>query len=155
MKSYLEKFPVIVIGGRAGNFLGEYMAGGVIIVLGLNLTVNNSKNINNIEKNTILKTFSSDKFFAYSDNSIVGDYTGTGMHGGIIYLKKDVGDYKIGREVRKIVIDEKDVKFLELYLKNFCSYFNIDYKNTILKNFKDFIKLEPHSHRPYGRLYAY
>ena len=35
MKSYLEKFPVIVIGGKAGDFLGEYMAGGIIILLGL------------------------------------------------------------------------------------------------------------------------
>ena len=35
MKEYKEKKPVIVIGGRAGSFLGEYQAGGVIVVLGL------------------------------------------------------------------------------------------------------------------------
>ena len=29
------KIPVMVIGGGAGSFLGEYQAGGVIIVLGL------------------------------------------------------------------------------------------------------------------------
>jgi glutamate synthase domain-containing protein 3 len=152
MKSYLEKFPVIIIGGRAGNFLGEYMAGGVIIVLGLNLTGNNPNGIN---KGKVLKSFYFDKLFSNSNNSIVGDYTGTGMHGGVIYLKKDVEDYKLGREVRKMVIDEKDVKFIDLYLKNFCSYFNLDYENIILKTFKDFIKLTPYSHRPYGKLYAY
>lgn len=34
MKAYQDKQPVIVIGGRAGSFLGEYQAGGTILVLG-------------------------------------------------------------------------------------------------------------------------
>lgn len=34
MKQYGDKCPVIVIGGDAGSFLGEYMAGGVILLLG-------------------------------------------------------------------------------------------------------------------------
>ncbi|MCD8316117.1 MAG: glutamate synthase [Eggerthellaceae bacterium] len=34
MKQYEDKRPVIVIGGDAGNFLGEYMAGGIIVLLG-------------------------------------------------------------------------------------------------------------------------
>ncbi|MDR0514354.1 MAG: hypothetical protein LBG81_04230, partial [Coriobacteriaceae bacterium] len=34
MKQYQDKCPVIVIGGDAGSFLGEYMAGGIIILLG-------------------------------------------------------------------------------------------------------------------------
>ena len=36
MKEYGEKIPALVIGGCAGSFLGEYQAGGVIMVLGLN-----------------------------------------------------------------------------------------------------------------------
>ena len=35
MKAYKDKVPVMVIGGTAGSFLGEYHAGGVILVLGL------------------------------------------------------------------------------------------------------------------------
>lgn len=35
MKAYEEKVPVMVIGGSVGSFLGEYQAGGRIIVLGL------------------------------------------------------------------------------------------------------------------------
>ena len=31
MKAYGDKLPAMVIGGRAGSFLGEYQAGGVII----------------------------------------------------------------------------------------------------------------------------
>lgn len=34
MKEYPGKCPAIVIGGDAGSFLGEYMAGGVIVVMG-------------------------------------------------------------------------------------------------------------------------
>ncbi len=35
MKAYKDKFPVLVIGGKAGSFLGEYQAGGIILVLGI------------------------------------------------------------------------------------------------------------------------
>ncbi len=34
MKEYQDKCPTIVIGGDAGSFLGEYMAGGIIVLLG-------------------------------------------------------------------------------------------------------------------------
>jgi glutamate synthase domain-containing protein 3 len=37
MKEYQGKKPVLVIGGTAQDFLGEYMAGGVLILLGLDL----------------------------------------------------------------------------------------------------------------------
>ncbi len=38
MKEYLNKRPLLVIGGTAQDFLGEYMAGGVVVLLGLNAT---------------------------------------------------------------------------------------------------------------------
>lgn len=34
MKQYGGKCPTLVIGGDAGNFLGEYMAGGIVVLLG-------------------------------------------------------------------------------------------------------------------------
>ena len=37
MKEYEGRRPVIVIGGTTQHFLGEYMAGGVLVVLGLHL----------------------------------------------------------------------------------------------------------------------
>ena len=36
MKAYKQKLPVMIIGGRCGSFLGEYLAGGIIVVLGMN-----------------------------------------------------------------------------------------------------------------------
>ncbi|MDP3564564.1 MAG: hypothetical protein Q8R70_08745, partial [Methanoregula sp.] len=36
MKQYMEKRPILVVGGAARAFLGEYMAGGLLIILGMN-----------------------------------------------------------------------------------------------------------------------
>ena len=59
MKAYKEKIPVMIIGGHTGSFLGEYQAGGIIIVLGIN---------------TVGKP-------------IVGNFPCTGMHGGKMFLR--------------------------------------------------------------------
>ncbi|MFR6278023.1 MAG: hypothetical protein ACLULM_03870 [Acutalibacter sp.] len=59
MKEYQQKVPAIVIGGRCGSFLGEYQAGGTIVVLGI----------------------------GWEDRCPVGNFCGTGMHGGRIYLR--------------------------------------------------------------------
>ena len=133
MKSYRDKMPVIVIGGSAGNFLGEYMAGGIIIVLGM-----------------YDQDFS---HFPYNIKSrIVGDFIGTGMHGGIIYIGKKVEKYKLGKEVKVMELDEFDRRILEKYTNNYCDYFEIN-KSKIPT--ESFIKLIPYSHRPYGKLYTY
>ena len=58
MKEYGEKVPVLVIGGCAGSFLGEYQAGGIIMVLGLNR----------------------------GEKRIVHNFPCTGMHGGKLIL---------------------------------------------------------------------
>jgi len=36
MKSFADRKPTVVYGGRVKQYCGEYMAGGVIIVLGIN-----------------------------------------------------------------------------------------------------------------------
>ena len=60
MKEYKEKVPLMIIGGTAGSFLGEYQAGGIIVVL----------NLENRDR-------------------IVSNFTCTGMHGGKMYLRSD------------------------------------------------------------------
>ncbi len=133
MKSYLKKVPVIVIGGSAGNFLGEYMAGGIIILLGLYKRKKQA--------------------FPFSgDSDITGDYIGTGMHGGKIYIRGDIEDYKLGKEVKKTRLDSDDKDLLDRYAVNYCRFFGFN-KDKIFK--RSFLKLVPYSHRPYGKLYAY
>jgi len=135
MKSYMEKFPVIVIGGKAGNFLGEYMAGGIIIVLGT-------------DKNDFYK--SSISFF--EDDEPVGNFVGTGMHGGAIYVYGDISNHKLGKEIIKSHPDEMDKSLIMKYIDDYCRYFDV--KNSKFDPDR-FAKLEPFSKRPYGNLYAY
>jgi glutamate synthase domain-containing protein 3 len=95
MKSFEDKKPVVVIGGCAGNFLGEYMAGGILIVLGLN---------------------------------------------------------RGGKDIKVFELTDEDRRVLEKYVRKYCGYFEVDEKKIFQQ---EFIKLEPFTHRPYGKLYAY
>ena len=125
MKEYQEKKPLIVIGGSAQDFFGEYMAGGVLILLGLAL----NKNEHHKAK-----------------------YIGTGMHGGVIYLRGSVEDYQLGKEVGIAELDDSDHKALNQFVGEFAAHFGYEAKE-LLKH--KFIKLFPRWTRPYGRLYAY
>lgn len=125
MKEYLDKKPVIVIGGKAGAFLGEYMAGGIIILLGLN--------VDDAQK-------------------IVGNYCGTGMHGGVIYSRIPIDSYKLGKEVKQAQAEDGDMEIIGLYVKKFSDYFGFDYRSIMDR---PFVKIYPYNHRPYGNLYAY
>jgi glutamate synthase domain-containing protein 3 len=125
MKAYKEFFPIVIVGGSARDFLGEYMAGGLLVILGLT----QSKTAN-----------------------IIGDFVGTGMHGGNIFLRGKVDPKCLGREVKIDQPTREDLTFLHTHLTDFCKYFNFNL-DEILK--KPFIKLYPYTHRPYGRLYAY
>lgn len=127
MKEYRDKKPLIIAGGCAGDFFAEYMAGGVAVLLGLNRK---------------------------PGRPIVGDYLGTGMHGGVVYLREkreNINPHYLGKEVAVFDIDEKDREILETYLTEFCSDLNIDLK-TVMDH--AFTKVVPVSHRPYGKLYT-
>jgi glutamate synthase domain-containing protein 3 len=125
MKEYGDKKPVLVIGDTAQDFLGEYMAGGILILLGLNLKPGENHGAN---------------------------YIGTGMHGGVIYLSGTVSDFQLGKEIGVAELDDKDNLNLGKYVGEFASHFGYDAQD-ILKH--KFIKLFPLYLRPYGRLYAY
>ena len=60
MKAYMDKKPVMIIGNKAGSFLAEYMAGGYIVVLGLD-----------------------------NPKEIVGDFSFKGMYGGKVFIRGD------------------------------------------------------------------
>jgi glutamate synthase domain-containing protein 3 len=125
MKEYQDKKPVLVIGGTAQDFLGEYMAGGILILLGLNLGEGE---------------YHKAKFI------------GTGMHGGIIYLRGKVNEYQLGKEVGVAELEEKDHQILQQLVGEFAAHFGYE-TGEILKS--KFIKLFPRWLRPYGRLYAH
>jgi len=125
MKEYQDKKPVVVIGGTAQDFLGEYMAGGIMILLGLNLKEGERHKAN---------------------------FIGTGMHGGTIYIRGDIEEFQLGKEVGVAELDENDHLVLKKLVGEFASHFDYN-AEEILKH--KFIKLFPLYLRPYGRLYAY
>jgi len=124
MKQYMDRVPVLVVGGTSQDFLGEYMAGGIVILLGL----------------TLKKL----KHRAY--------YIGTGMHGGVMYIRGEVEKYQLGKEVGVVDMEEEDWKMLEKHVGEFSSYFGYDADEILAEKF---MKLLPLTKRPYGRIYAY
>lgn len=124
MKAFKKQIPLIIIGGTARDFLGEYQAGGVIVLLGLNR----------------------------NGRPLAGNYIGTGMHGGVIYIRGEVDPFQLGKEVSISSMDEIDKERLRLYLREYCEDFALSLKEVIEQKF---IKLLPTHLRPYGRIYAY
>lgn len=95
MKEFGDAKPVIVVGGKAGSYLAEYMAGGIIIVLGIG-----------------------------TQGESVGEYLATGMHGGEIYIRGNVESYKILKGIKCEKCAESDKEKISKYIKKYCRYFN-------------------------------
>jgi glutamate synthase domain-containing protein 3 len=126
MKEYYEKVPVIVVGGKSGDFFGEYMAGGRLILLGM--------------------------YSRHPERPITGLFMGTGMHGGAIFVRGQVEQHRLGKELGVIEPTPADREMLEVYIADFAHDFDLD-KNEIMS--EPFYKYYPKSLRPYGNLYAY
>ena len=125
MKAYQEMRPVLIAGGTAGDFLGEYMAGGVLIVLGLD---------------------------RQPGEPLVGHWCGTGMHGGEIYLRGEVDGGRIAAEsVGVRPATEEEGERLRSHLQAFCAAFGRDLEELTASPFH---RVGPLSHRPYGAKYA-
>ena len=104
MKEFESKRPVLVIGGTSQDFLGEYMAGGIVIVLGLGGQLHK------------------------------GNFLGTGMHGGVIYIRGSINETQIGGQVEISPLDDTDHEILDRYTSEFIERFpglNLD-KEKIL-----------------------
>lgn len=98
MKAYREKVPVMVIGGTAGSFLGEYQAGGVIVVLGLDR----------------------------GEKPVVGDFPCTGMHGGKMVLRGDCTGIAFLGQVTARLATEADLSEISQYVSEYCTLFGYD-----------------------------
>lgn len=107
MKAYKDKHPTLVIGGCAGSFLGEYQAGGTIIVLGLNC----------------------------ADKKIVGNFPCTGMHGGKMFLRGKCDGITFPKQVTTHLADMTEKEEIFPVLKRFCDVFEFDYNEIIDSDF--------------------
>lgn len=107
MKAYKEKLPVMIIGGHTGSFLGEYQAGGIIIVLGMN-----------------------------SDSKeIVGNFPCTGMHGGKMFLRSDCKNISFPQTVTANPATAEDLAEVKQYISEFCDLFDFDIDEIMSSDF--------------------
>lgn len=125
MKEFQDKKPVLVIGGTAQDFFGEYMAGGIVVLLGLDLKEGEPHKAR---------------------------FVGTGMHGGVIYLRGWVDDFQLGKEVGVAELEGDDYQVLQTLVGEFAAHFGCDACQIMGHRFT---KLFPRWLRPYGRQYAY
>lgn len=105
MKQYKDKKPVIVVGGKEGSFLGEYLAGGLIIVLGIG-----------------------------AESLPIGNFTGTGMHGGCMYIRTNKELTYLPDQVTAKIASKEDMTEILPYLSEFCEIFNLSSK-LLKRNF--------------------
>ena len=85
-------------GYRAGSFLGEYQAGGVIIVLGL----------------------------TEDERKIVSNFPCTGMHGGKMFLRSDCSGIRFPGNVTAAPATEEDLGEIKECVSRFCRIFGYD-----------------------------
>ena len=107
MKAYRDKHPVIVIGGRCGSFLGEYLAGGMIIVLGLN----------------------------EDGKDIVGNFPCTGMHGGRMFLRSDCRKISFPGQVTTHRATDDELKEIEHDMCDYCKAFGLNLSDIMNSEF--------------------
>ncbi len=103
MKAYQEKVPVIIVGGETGCFLGEYQAGGLIVVLGLNT----------------------------SGKAPVDAFCATGMHGGSIFVRSDVLPDDLPDQVVAHRAEKADLEVIRPHVHDFCAAFGLD-ENAVM-----------------------
>jgi glutamate synthase domain-containing protein 3 len=93
----MEKRPILVVGGSARAFLGEYMAGGLLIVLGLNGVT------------------------PVSERGI-----GSGIHGGEIIVRGKVDEKYLGVGAKQQPITAEQKKTIRPVLEDFAREFSLD-----------------------------
>lgn len=98
MKAYGAKVPALVIGKTAGNFLGEYQAGGIIIVLGL----------------------------GSEDRCPVGNFCATGMHGGKILIRTDYPPEDLPKQISARKLSLEELEEFSPFIHHFCKIFGGD-----------------------------
>ena len=125
MKEYRDRIPVVVVGGTAKDYFGEYMAGGTLVLLGLGRG---------------------------PDEPLIGEFIGTGMHGGQILLRGAVEEWQLGKEVGQVEINDACWFELRRNLADFAREFDMA-TDTFQRH--EFTRLIPVSHRPYGTIYVY
>ena len=125
MKQYKDKRPILIIGGNARAFLGEYMAGGLIIML---------------------------RSGQETPEPFAEMGVASGIHGGEIYIRGDVAEWTLGIGSAARRATSEDIASVSDYITDFCSRFGID-PGPLLQS--DFTRIAPVSARPFASKYTW
>ncbi len=125
MKAHGGLHPVIVCGGKARDFFGEYMAGGLLVLLGMGSTL---------------------------DGPILGTHVGAGMHGGEIFVRGELEPWQCGDEVLVLAASDAEKAALGVVLADYCRVFAMNLSDVLAA---PFTRIVPAGSRPYAGLYTY
>ncbi len=100
MKAYKDKRPVLIVGEKSGSFLGEYQAGGYIIILNLSDT----------------------------PGSLAGNFCATGMHGGKMFFRTNTPLEINSATLITQKAQANDMAEILPYLEEYCDLLNVDKK---------------------------
>lgn len=124
MKAYKDQVPVLVVGGEAGSFLGEYQAGGYVVVLGLNTT----------------------------GRAPVGRFCAAGMHGGKIFLRTEAEvPFDLPSQVSAHRADAKELEEIRPFVEKYAHAFGRNAAEILRGTFQVLI---PNTANPYKSLYV-
>jgi glutamate synthase domain-containing protein 3 len=130
MKEYEDTCPVVCYGGAVKEFFGEYMAGGVLVALGMHIADGTAEDL--------------------PPDRVVRGSLGSGIHGGVIYIRGDVAEHHLGVAASLQPFDEDDRARMLPIVEEFCGHFGVDPEHVWER---DFTKIAPASSRPYGGYY--
>ena len=97
MKQYMEKRPILVVGGAARAFLGEYMAGGLLLVLGMH-------DLAPVEERGV----------------------GNGIHGGEIFVRGKVDESFLGAGAKQSQATPEQKAAIKPIIEDFAKAFGMD-----------------------------
>ena len=124
MKAYKDQVPVLVVGGEAGSFLGEYQAGGYVVVLGLNTM----------------------------GRAPVGRFCAAGMHGGKIFLRTEAElPFDLPSQVSAHRADAKELEEIRPFVEKYAHAFGRNAAEILRGTFQVLI---PNTANPYKSLYV-
>ena len=137
MKAYGDTRPVMVVGGRVGSFLGEYQAGGLIIVLGLPAPD--------------AMAAAAVPAGVAGPGAIAGNFPSTGMHGGKVVLRGTAQGLRFPSQVNVAPATEADLADIAPYVRNYATFFGADAEDILAE---PYTVVSPCSGNPYGSLYV-
>lgn len=97
MKEYQEKRPCLVVGGNARSYLGEYMAGGVVLLLRLG-----------------------------QDEPFVERGIASGIHGGQVYVRGEVDERCLAVGAKVLPFEAEHRERIRPLIEEFCRHFGMD-----------------------------